>query len=316
LKKILKSDIQVLNNNDWMKNFSFIDFMRDEGKYFRLSTMLAKENVKLRLQSESGMSFTEFSYQAIQGYDFYHLFKDHGIEVQMGGSDQWGNITAGIEFARKKGSASLYGLTFPLITRSDGKKFGKSESGAIWLDEKKISPYQFYQHLFNMPDSDVIRLLKMLTFLSLEEIKKIEDYMLSSDYIPNFAQKRLAEEVTRFVHGEEGVKIAQKVTEGVQPGKEIILDANILKEISKDMPSKEMKLDEVLGMKFSDMIVNTDLTSSKSEAVKLIKNGGAYLNNIRIEDVNLKISDQDLIEREFLVIGKGKKKKILIKIKN
>ncbi len=147
-----------------MRDFSFIDFMRDAGKYFRISSMLAKESVKIRVQSEEGMSFTEFSYQVLQGYDFYHLFKNYGVEVQMGGSDQWGNITAGTEFTRKKCSQSLYGLTFPLITRSDGKKFGKSESGAIWLDEKKLSPYQFYQYLFKMPDSDVIRLLKMLTF--------------------------------------------------------------------------------------------------------------------------------------------------------
>lgn len=317
LKSILKTEKNerspvILNNNDWYQNVGFIDFLRDVGKYFRVTSMLAKDCVKTRLDSEEGLSFTEFSYQILQSYDFYHLNKEYGVELQMGGSDQWGNITAGIEFARKKEGISLYGLTFPLITRSDGKKFGKSEGGAIWLDEKKLSPYLFYQYLINIPDADVIRLLKVLTFLDLEEIQEIEKKIISS---PNFAQKRLAEEVTLFVHGKEGLEIAQRVTMGISPGKEVELDANVLKEIAKDLPNMELSMQEVIGKKYIELVSKVKLVSSKSEAVRLIENGGAYLNNKKIEDSSYEIVKDDLIEQDFLILGKGKKQKFLIKIK-
>jgi tyrosyl-tRNA synthetase len=320
LTKILRSKSSsihplILNNNDWYKSFPLIDFLRDVGKFFRLSSMLSKESVKLRLETEEGMSFTEFSYQTLQGYDFYHLYANYGVELQLGGSDQWGNITAGIEFTRKKTSKTIFGLTFPLITRSDGKKFGKSESGAIWLDENKLSPYQFYQYLFNMPDADVISLLKRLTFLDLKEIEDIEKFMLSSDYEPNFAQKRLAEEVTLFVHGKEGLEIAQKVTRGAAPGMDSKLDSVILKEIANDMPNVELSFSEVVGMTFADVAVRAGLTTSKGEANRLINNGGAYLNNEKILSPNFQFSERDIIDHKFLLISKGKKQKILIKVK-
>lgn len=320
LKKILKSGESkeepiVLNNNDWYKNFTFIDFLRDVGKYFRVSSMLSRESVKLRLESEEGISFTEFSYQILQGYDFYHLFMNHGVEVQMGGSDQWGNIISGIEFVKKRTSKTLYGITFPLLTRSDGKKFGKSEGGAIWLDEKKLSPYQFYQYLFNVPDADVIKLLKMLTFLDLEDIEDIEKQMQSPSYTPNFAQKRLAEEVTMFVHGKEGLEKALKVTEGAAPGKKTVLDSASLAEIANDMPNIEMNLSDVLDNTYTSVIAKAGLVESKSEAVRLVKNAGAYLNNERIDDPNFVISKDDIIDGKFLLIGKGKKQKVLVKIK-
>ena len=321
LKRILRTEDSsiepiILNNNDWYKNFSFIDFLRDVGKFFRVSTMLSKESVKMRLESEEGISFTEFSYQILQGYDFYHLFTDHGVELQIGGSDQWGNIIAGIEFTKKRTSKTLYGMTFPLITRSDGKKFGKSESGAIWLDETKLSPYQFYQYLFKITDADVIRMLKMLTFLDLKEIQEIENFMASSTYTSNFAQKRLAEEVTIFVHGKEGLEKALKVTEGAAPGRKTVLDAASLSEISNDMPNVEMALKDMVGMSFVSVICKAGLVDSKSEAVRLVKNGGAYLNNERVADPALEISADDVIEGKFVLIGKGKTQKVLIKIKN
>ena len=321
LTNILKSQDSkiepiIVNNYDWYKDFSFIKFLRDIGKYFRVSSMLSKESVKQRLTTEEGLSFTEFSYQTLQGYDFYHLYTNYGIELQMGGSDQWGNITAGIEYTRKRCCKTLYGLTFPLITRSDGKKFGKSESGAIWLDKKKLSPYQFYQYLFKMPDADVIRLLKMLTFLELSEIEKIEEYMNTSDYVANYAQKRLAEEVTLFVHGKEGLDTAIKVTKGAAPGSKTKLDATTLKEIANDMPNVEIVMSDVLDNSYSNIAVKAKLTSSKSEVTRLVKNGGAYLNNEKIEDPNYKISSSDFIDSKFLLIGKGKKQKILIKIKD
>ncbi|NGX44205.1 MAG: Tyrosine--tRNA ligase, partial [Candidatus Anoxychlamydiales bacterium] len=167
LEKVLGKDIQVVNNNNWFEKIKFTDFLRDIGKYFRIGPMLAKESVKLRMESQEGMSFTEFSYQILQSYDFYHLYKHSNITLQIGGSDQWGNITAGIELIRKLTHKTVYGMTFPLLTRADGKKFGKTESGAVWLDEKKLSYFDFYQYLIRVLDTDVIKLLKMLTFLSL-----------------------------------------------------------------------------------------------------------------------------------------------------
>lgn len=301
----------ILNNNDWLGAFSLVDFLRDVGKLFRIGPMMAKEMVRTRLQSEEGMSFTEFSYQILQGYDFFYLSKEHGVTLQMGASDQWGNITAGIELNRKMGGEeTLYGLTFPLLTKSDGKKFGKSEEGAIWLSSERLSPYQFYQHLIRVPDEDVIKLLKMLTFLDLKEIDEIQ----SNRHIPNHAQKRLAEEVTRFVHGEKGLQIALRVTEGVGPGTEAQLSAQVLEELAADMPKAELPIDQVIGQKYVDIAVKVDLVPSKSEGTRLIKNGGAYLNNERVTDPLLSISSRDLIDETYLLFSAGKKKRLLIKI--
>ncbi|MGB7978053.1 MAG: tyrosine--tRNA ligase [Chlamydiales bacterium] len=300
----------ILNNNDWLGKFSLVDFLRDVGKHFRIGPMMAKEMVRTRLQSEEGMSFTEFSYQILQGYDFYYLCKEYGVTLQMGASDQWGNITAGAEYNRKLGGETLYGLTFPLLTRSDGKKFGKSEEGAIWLSSAKLSPYQFYQYLIKISDADVIRLLKMLTFLEMGEIQEIEAGMS----VANSAQRRLAEEVTRFVHGEEGLKAALKVTEGMAPGSEASLSGSVLKELAADMPSAELSLGEVIGQRYVDIAVRVGLVSSKSEGVKLIKNGGAYLNNGRVVDPAFLISMKDLIDHSYLLFSVGKKKRLLIQI--
>ncbi|PIS03074.1 MAG: tyrosine--tRNA ligase [Chlamydiae bacterium CG10_big_fil_rev_8_21_14_0_10_42_34] len=300
----------ILNNNDWLGAFSLVDFLRDVGKHFRIGPMMAKEMVRTRLQSDEGMSFTEFSYQILQGYDFAYLSREHGVSLQMGGSDQWGNLTAGTEFNRKIGGEPLFGLTFPLLTRSDGKKFGKSEEGAIWLSSERLSPYQFYQHLVRVQDADVIKLLKMLTFLSLEEIAKIEAGM----DVPNSAQKRLAEEVTRFVHGEDGLQAALKVTVGMAPGSDAKLSGAILKELADDMPSAELSLNEVVGQKFVELAVKVGLLPSKSEGTKLIKNGGAYLNNERVTDISLMITSSHLIDGDYLLLSAGKKKRYLIKI--
>ncbi len=297
----------ILNNNDWLGKFSLISFLRDVGKHFRIGPMMAKEMVRVRLQSEEGMSFTEFSYQILQGYDFCYLHREHGVCLQMGGSDQWGNITSGVEFNRKLGGDTLYGLTFPLLVRSDGRKFGKTEEGAIWLSADKLSPYQFYQHLVRTSDEDVIQLLKMLTFLRLDEILKIEIEMNAS---ANSAQRRLAEEVTRFVHGEEGLQAALKVTEGLAPGSETSLSREILDE----MPSKELTFEDVLGKKIVEILALVGLVPSKSEGAKLIKNGGAYLNNERISDPAHEIKAKDLIDDRYLLLSAGKKKKLLIKI--
>lgn len=311
--KILPS-CKVLNNEDWLGKMSLIDFLRDVGKHFRVGPMLAKESVRARIQSEEGMSFTEFSYQTLQGYDFHYLNLHHKVTLQMGGSDQWGNITAGIEFNRKLGGNSIYGLTFPLIVRSDGKKFGKSEEGAIWLSEDRLTPYQLYQYLFGIPDADVIRLLKMLTFLDLSEIEIIEREMMSENYMPNKAQKRLAEEVVLFVHGERGLEAALRVTQGMAPGASIRLEGAVLKELAKDMPNSVLSYSEVIGQKFVDIAVKLSLSPSKSEAVRLVKNGGAYLNNERVEDPALQLEDSHLVDGAYLVFSAGKKKRYLVTV--
>lgn len=304
----------ILNNFDWFKKFSFIEFLRDVGKYFRIGPMLSKDSVKARMSSEEGMSFTEFSYQLLQGYDFLYLFDHYGVTVQMGGSDQWGNITAGSDLVRKVRGESVYGVTFPLLLRSDGQKFGKSEKGSIWLSPDRLSPYEFYQYLFRVPDADVIMLMRMLTFMEMAEIRRYETMMAQSDYVPNTVQKRLAEEVTRIVHGEEGVKTALKVTEGAAPGSETVLDAQILENISKDMPNHALSEEEVVNAKLIDLLVKVGLQPSKGEARRLVRNGGVYLNNEKIIDENYAIGSEQLIDGRLLLLAAGKKNKVLIRL--
>lgn len=304
-----KSRPLMLNNDDWFAKISFIDFLRDIGKHFRVGTMLAKESVKARIQSEEGISFTEFSYQLLQAYDFYHLYTEHGVVLQLGGSDQWGNITAGIDLIRKLNGEQAFGLTFPLLTRSDGKKFGKTEEGTIWLAPDRCSPYQFYQYFIRVPDADVIKLMRFLTFMEMPEIRDYEAQMAKPDYVPNTAQKRLAEELTRMIHGEEGLEKAIKVTEGAAPGTAAALDADTFREIAKDMPNIELSRAEILGQKYVDVAVKIGLLPSKGEAMRLIANGGAYLNNERVEDPQLLLSEQSLVGGEFLLFGSGKKKR-------
>lgn len=304
----------ILNNFDWFKEFSFIQLLRDVGKLFRIGPMLAKESVRNRMTSEEGMSFTEFSYQILQGYDFLHLFKNYGVTVELGGSDQWGNITAGTELIRKELGQTAYGITFPLLTRSDGLKFGKSEKGAIWLSPDKLSPYEFYQYLFRVADADVIQLMRMLTFMDMAEIRQYEASMLQSDYIPNTAQKRLAEEVTRLVHKEEGLRTALRVTEGAAPGAKTKLDAEMLEEIAADMPCYTYEKDQVVDKKLVDLLVEVGLQPSKGEAKRLIRNGGVYLNNEKVDEENLFVQDHHLIAHRMLLLAAGKKNKLLIRI--
>lgn len=304
----------IVNNYDWLKKFTMIEFLREVGKYFRLGPMLSKESVRQRLNSEEGLSYTEFSYQLLQGYDFLYLLENHGVEVQLGGSDQWGNITAGIDLVRKVTGKQAFGVTFPLLTTSEGKKFGKSEDGAIWLSPDKLSPYQFYQYLVRVTDSDVIRLMRMLTFMEMKEINEIEASMSSQGYIPNSAQKRLAEEVTLIVHGKEGVLAAKRVTEAAKPGASAALNAEILEGISQEMPSKALQKQEVINCKLIDLIVLANLQESKGQARKLMKNGGVYLNNEKVTDENRSIIEDDLIEGRLLLLAVGKKNKMLIRI--
>ncbi|MCB1085292.1 MAG: tyrosine--tRNA ligase, partial [Chlamydiia bacterium] len=209
---------------------------------------------------------------------------------------------------------SIYGMTFPLLTRSDGVKFGKSEGGVIWLDPQKTSPYQFYQYLVRVSDEDVTRMMRMLTFMELEEILQFEQEIVSKSFTPFAAQKRLAEEVTRFVHGEEGLKVALKVTEAAAPGSLAVLDATALEEIARDMPSATLKASEVIGQKYTDVAAQSGLFSSKGEAVRMVKNGGAYLNNEKVVDLAHVIEEGQVIGKKYLLFGAGKKKKILVRL--
>jgi tyrosyl-tRNA synthetase len=304
----------VLDNFDWFKKFTVIDFLREVGKHFRLGPMLAKDSVRARLNSEEGMSYTEFTYQILQSYDFLYLYDNYGVQLEIGGSDQWGNITAGMELVRKLRSASVAGLTFPLLTTSEGKKFGKSEKGAIWLSPDKLSPYEFYQYLFRCSDADVIMLMKILTFMEMSEINEIERMMASPDYVPNTAQKRLAEEVTRIVHGEEALNKALRATEAAAPGSKAALNTEMLEQISGDMPTHNLKASEIVKQKLVDFIVTIGLQASKGDARRLIRNGGVYLNNVKVTDENLIIEEKDLIEGRMLLLALGKKNKVLVRV--
>lgn len=305
----------VLNNFDWWKEVRLLEFLRKVGRFARVGTMMAKESVKKRLESEQGMSYTEFTYQLLQGYDFLHLFENEGVNVQIGGSDQWGNITAGTELIRKILQVEgAYGLTFPLLLKSDGTKFGKSEDGAIWLSPLMLSPYKFYQYFFNVPDVDVVRFLKILTFLSMEEIRELEEGMRRPGYVPNSVQRRLAEEVTRFVHGEDGLSEALRATEALRPGAETSLDWKTIEGIAEDVPSCSLAYDQVLDASVIDLSVSTGLLESKSAARRMVKQGGLYLNNNRVDSEGKKIQEGDIVDGKVLLLSAGKRNKMVVRI--
>lgn len=289
----------------------------------RVGTMIGKESVRKRMESESGISYTEFTYQLLQGYDFVHLSRSMGVKVQVGGSDQWGNITAGTDLARRaidgqfeegESSSSCFGMTFPLLLKADGSKFGKSESGALWLNSDMLSPYNFYQYLLKTTDADVIKFLKMLTFLAIDEIDKLEMSMESAGYVPNTAQKKLAEEVTRFVHGDDGLQQALNATAALAPGSSTKLDASSLEAAAGDCPSASIARDDVVGKPLPDVMVQVGMQPSKAAVRRMIKGGGVRINNQKVEDEMYPVSEQDIIDDRFLLIAAGKKNKMLLKI--
>ena len=317
VKSILGSlhNVHFVDNYEWFKKIDVLSFLRDTGKHFRLGVMLSKDSVKNRLYSEEGISFTEFTYQILQAYDFYHLFTEHGVNLQLGGSDQWGNITAGTDLIRKVEKKEVHGLTFPLLTRSDGKKFGKSESGAIWLSEQKCPPYELYQYLYRTADSDVINLLKKLSHVPTEEIAKLEEALNSQhNYEVNSAQKLLASSIVLWLHGQKGLEEAMALTQGLQPGKDTALNPHDLKKWHELENGPTFERQGFLDKKYVDLFFETGLASSKSEATRLFKNGGAYLNNQKISDPNHKAAAADLIGNDFLLLAAGKKKKIIIRV--
>ncbi|CAL6309932.1 unnamed protein product [Bathycoccus prasinos] len=298
-------------------DMSFLDFLRNVGRYARVGTMITRDSVKTRLDSESGMSFTEFSYQLLQGYDFMHLFQNHEVTVQIGGSDQWGNIVAGSDLIRRTvAKDSVFGLTFPLLLKADGKKFGKSEDGAIWLSSERLSPFKFYQYLLNTKDEDVLRLMKMLTFLPLNEIETYSKLMNSKNYVQNSAQVRLAEEVTRFVHGEVGLQKAITATKGISPGSDTELDIDVLESLIDVVPTAICARTDIIGIPIVDVVVKVGLRKSKAEVRRMIDGGGVRINNKKVLDVSTCISPEELIAGRMLLISMGKKNKFLIQVQS
>ncbi|KAK9806707.1 hypothetical protein WJX73_010861 [Symbiochloris irregularis] len=312
----------VLNNLEWFGGMGMLAFLRDIGKFARVNVMLSRESVKQRLSRDEGISFTEFTYQLLQGFDFVHLCRHHGVRLQIGGSDQMGNILTGLELARKLGDEGgqqplppCYGLVFPLLTTSDGTKMGKSASGAIWLSPDKLSPFKFYQYLVtSVPDADVIRFLKMLTFLPLGDIEALQASMGTPDYSPNTAQRLLASEVTRFVHGEEGLQQALNATQALAPGGSTQLDAAALEAIAQDAPTAKLSRQEVVGKPLADVMVAAGLQPSKAASRRMIKGGGVRINNEKVSDEAQTLEGDDLIDDRMLLLAAGKKNKMLVHV--
>jgi len=298
----LSNPARLVNNADWLFEFKFVDFLRDVGKHFRLGEMLAKESVKLRLESDEGMSFTEFCYQLLQAYDFLHLFDTQNCIVQVGGSDQWGNITAGIDLIRKLRGRTAYGITFPLLTAASGQKFGKTEAGTVWLDPERTPPYDFYQYFVRTDDRDVIRFLNCFTFLPAPEIRELEKALQEKPEARE-AQKRLAFEVTKIVHGEAAAKRAKADAEQMFGAK---LGAIDLSKLDPAITTELKKAELDAGMALVDALVKTGLCKSKSEARRLITQGGVYVNDERIQDQNYNLRLKDLAQNA-VILRAGKK---------
>ena len=300
----------MVNNKDWLKNISLISFLRDYGKHVGLNYMLSKDAIQSRL--ETGISYTEFTYTILQAIDYGHLNKEHDVRIQIGGSDQWGNITSGLELMRRMyGTTNSEGLTIPLITKADGKKFGKTESGNIWLDSKRTSPYEFYQFWLNQRDEDVIKFLKLFTFVEREEIEALAESVEKEPHLRQ-AQKRLADEITEFIHGSQGLEEAKKVTEALFSGDIKSLDAAQIKDALKDAPSAEADKED---SSLVNVLVNAGVSPSRRQAREDIQNGAIYINGERNQDVNYEINAEDKIDGEFTVVRRGKKKYTIINYK-
>jgi tyrosyl-tRNA synthetase len=304
---------RIINNADWLAPITMMEFLRDVGKYFTVNNLLAKEAIKRRLETEEGISFTEFSYPLLQAYDYLILHDRHGCNLQLGGSDQWGNILAGIDLIRRLRSARAHGLVFPLVTTSAGVKFGKTEAGAVWLDPQLTSPYRFYQFWLNTDDRDAINYLKFFTWLSQEEIAGLEE-SVRNEPEKRRAQKELARQVTALVHGETELEKAVRASE-VLFGKEISgLTVDELFDIFADVPSTEMERSKLDGLTLTDALVHSGLAPSKGEARRLVQGGGVCINNRRVSDARQVITAADLVDGQVLVLRKGAKNYHLIRV--
>ncbi|KSU64005.1 tyrosine--tRNA ligase [[Bacillus] enclensis] len=295
----------MVNNYDWIGAMDVVTFLRDFGKHVGVNYMLAKDTISSRL--ESGISFTEFTYTILQALDFNHLYDNYNCKLQIGGSDQWGNITTGLELIRRthEEETKAFGFTIPLVTKADGTKFGKTESGAIWLDPEKTSPYEFYQFWINTADADVVKYLKYFTFLSQEEIESLAESVETEAHLRK-AQKALAEEMTKMIHGEEALEQAIRITAALFSGDIKSLSASEILEGFKDVPSFEQSKEEEVGL--VDLIVNAKISPSKRQAREDIGNGAIYINGERVTDLQHVMGEKDMIDGQFTIIRRGKKK--------
>lgn len=310
----------LVNNYDWMKDFTFLDFAKNIGKHITVNYMMAKDSVKKRFSGESGvdgMSFTEFTYQLLQGYDYLHLYQNNGVKLQMGGSDQWGNITTGTELIRRKARGEAFALTVPLITKADGSKFGKSESGEnYWLDAKKTSPYKFYQFWLNASDDDAVRFIKFYTFLSKEEIQTLIEEHQNAPHERKL-QKKLAEEVTMWVHGQAEYEKALKATQilfGQSTAEDLVsLDEELFLQVFDGVPQKEVSKSELVGSNIVDLISEkTGFLKSKGEAKRELTGNAISVNKTKVGE-DFSVSESDLIDGKFLLLQKGKKNYFIVK---
>lgn len=306
---------KVVNNGDWLGKLNLIEFLRETGKYFTVNYMMAKDSVRSRIEREDGISYTEFSYMILQGYDFWHLFKNEGCVLQAGGSDQWGNIVAGTELIRKKEGKKAHGLVYPLITKADGSKFGKTESGTIWLSAEKTSPYRFYQFWYNADDADVIGFLRTFTWLNQHEIAELENALFERPE-KREAQRTLAQLVTQMIHGETAVTKAENASQVLFGGVLDGLDASDIQDIFADVPSSAVaKTDfDGDGLAVVDLLVSSGLATSKGDARRSIQGGGIYVNNHRVEDQNQLVTTSQSVDGQFFVLRKGRKKYHLVKL--
>jgi len=307
----------MVNNYDWMKEFSFLEFIRDVGKHITVNYMTAKDSVKKRL--ESGMSFTEFSYQLVQGYDFLHLYQTHGIKLQMGGSDQWGNITTGTELIRRKAGGEAFALTSPLITKADGGKFGKTESGTVWLDAEKTSPYHFYQFWLNVADADAVNFIRIFTFLGKEEIDSLISRHQEAPH-ERILQRKLAEEVTRMVHSEEALNMAVEASQmlfGKGTHESLAsLDERTFMAVFDGVPIFDLDRNILAaGIPLMDLLVtHTTVFPSKGEARRMLQGGGVSLNKEKLADPDMIVTSATLTKDRFILIQKGKKQYYVIRV--
>jgi len=311
------SSITLENNLAWYQSMNVLLFLRDVGKHFRLSPMLAKDSVKSRLRSEQGMSFTEFSYQALQAHDFHQLFRTKQCTVQIGGSDQWGNITAGVDYVGKTLSADVFGLTVPLLTTASGEKFGKSAGNAVWLDPQRTSPFQFYQFFFRTADVDVMRFLRLFTFMDMHRLMQLE-HEHSKDTGKQLAQIALAEHITRLVHGETGLAAAQRASRalfGAESFASLSLSSEDVMDIFAGVPLTQVTRNQIAnGLRLTDAVVLTKICNSKGEAKRLISSRGLSINNEVIQDISRSVSLEDFIEEKICVLRSGKRNYFLLQL--
>jgi tyrosyl-tRNA synthetase len=304
---------RIVNNAEWLGSIDVLSFLRDVGKHFTVNYMLQKDSVNRRLETEEGISYTEFSYLVLQAYDFLQLFDRYTCTLQMGGSDQWGNITAGTDLIRKVRAGKAHGLVWPLMQTSAGVKFGKTEAGAIWLDANRTSPFRFYQFWLNTDDRDVVRYLKCFTFLSREEIDALAATVEQAPE-QRTAQRELAREVTTLVHGQEQVQRAERAAQVLFSESIANAEVDEVLMVFEDAPSSHVEL-PADGMPIADLLARVKLAASKSEGMRLVKSGGVYVNNVRITDERRRLTSQDAIRGELLILRKGRKEHHIVKLR-